>query len=158
MSQTHARTKKRRIIALASVITLAGAGAAFAYWTATGTGTGAATTGASAAFTVTSDPAVGDVTPGGPGAAVAYHVTNPADGPQTLTAVTAVAADAAGVAWVPTGACLAADYVITVDSVPAGAIPAGATVDGAITVTLTDTGANQDDCQGQTVPLYIVAS
>lgn len=159
MNTVLSRRKKGAAIALAAVLAVAGAGAAFAYWTSTGTGTGSATTGASVAFTITSEPAVGTIAPGNAGQTVDFTVTNPADGPQYLTSVTVSIADASGVAWVPTGNCQLADYTAEITDAPTyGNIAAGAFVEGVVTVTLTSTAANQDDCQGQEVPLYFVAS
>jgi hypothetical protein len=68
-------------------------------------------------------------------------------------------ADANGTAWVPTGDCDIADYAVDVTALtPVGPLVVGGTSEGTARVTLTDSGANQDDCQGQTVPLYFVAS
>ncbi|QKV73892.1 hypothetical protein [Amycolatopsis sp. Hca4] len=154
---THGR--KRIIIAVAAVLTLAGGGIALAYWTSSGTGSGTAATGVSAAFTIAADPPAGEIAPGNAGSAVSFHVTNPSDNAQYLTTVTATLADANGVAWVPPAGCLIGDYTVTMTTpAPAGDIAGGATVDGTATVTLANTGANQDACQGQDVPLYFVAS
>ncbi|GHH65818.1 hypothetical protein [Promicromonospora soli] len=159
MAKTLHQDKKRIAVILAAVLTITGVGVAFAYWTSTGTGTGSATTGESVAFTITSDPAVGTLAPGSAGQTVDFTVTNPGEGTQNLTDVTVTLATVDGTPWVPTGDnCLAADYTATVTDVPAGQIPAGGSLDGTATVTLTNTTANQDDCQGQEVPLYFTAS
>jgi hypothetical protein len=159
MASTIRRGKKRITIGVIALLTVAGAGAAFAYWTATGSGTGEATTGESVAFEITSETAVGTIAPGNAGQTVDFTVTNPGEGSQYLTAVTVALETAAGVAWVPTGDCSIADYVATISTAPAaGQIAAGAAVTGTATVTLTNTAENQDDCQGQTVPLYFEAS
>jgi hypothetical protein len=159
MAKIISRGKKRAAIALAAVLTITSAGIAFAYWSSTGSGIGSATTGDSVAFTIASETAVGTLAPGSEGQTVAFTVTNPGEGTQYLTQVTVAIADAEGVAWVPTGTCLLADYTATVSTAPAvGSIVAGGTVDGVATVTLANTTANQDDCQGQAVPLYFVAS
>jgi len=158
METTHSRGKKRIAIIFAAVLTITGVGVAFAYWTSTGTGDGEATTGESVAFTITSDPAVGTLAPGNAGQTVDFTVTNPGAGTQFLTEVTVALATADGTPWVPTGDCLVADYTATVTDNPSGAILAGGSLDGTATVTLTSTGANQDDCQGQEVPLHFTAS
>jgi hypothetical protein len=152
------RGKKRIAIILAAVLTITGAGVAFAYWTSTGTGTGAATSGASVAFTIASEPAVGTLAPGSAGQTVDFTVTNAGEGTQNLTGVTVEMATADGTPGVPTGDCLAADYTATVTTNPSGEMPAGGTLDGTVTVTLTSTAVNQDDCQGQDVPLLLTAS
>ncbi len=159
MAQTVSHGKKRITLALAAVLTLVGAGAAYAYWTSTGTGAGSATTGVSVAFTITSDPAVGTLAPGSAGQTVDFTVTNPGTSAQYLTAVTVEIANADGSPWVPTNGCLAADYTATISTAPpAGTLLAGGSATGTATVTLADNGANQDSCQGQSVPLYFVAS
>jgi hypothetical protein len=159
MARTMSRRNKRFALALATVLTLGGAGAGFAYWTSTGSGTGSASTGASVAFTIASDPAVGTIAPGSAGQTVDFTVTNPGPGTQNVFGVSVTMADSTGAAWVPDGDCDIADYTATITTAPTfGPIPAGGTTDGTATVTLTNTGSDQDDCQGQTVPLYFVAS
>jgi hypothetical protein len=159
MARTISSGKKRITILLAAALTLAGAGAAFAYWTSTGSGTGTATSGESTAFTISSMTPVGTLAPGSAGQTVAFTVTNPGEGTQNLTTVTISLATPDGVAWVPTGDCLASDYTATVTTQPSpGEIAAGGSVDGTATVTLDNTAADQDECQGQDVPLYFVAS
>jgi hypothetical protein len=158
MEKTINRGKKRTAIILAVALTLTGAGIAFAYWTASGTGTGTATTGESVAFTITTDPAVGTLAPGSAGQTVDFTVTNAGEGTQNLTGVTVAMATADGTAWVPTGDCLAADYTATVTDNPSGEIAAGGSLSGTVTVTLANTAVNQDDCQGQDVPLLLTAS
>lgn len=158
MTKPSSRRKKGAALA-AAVLTLAGAGAAFAYWTSTGSGTGTATTGDNVTFEITSLPGVGMIAPGADGQTVAFTVTNPGAATLYLTEVTVSIATADGTAWEPTGACLIADYTATISSAPAaGEIAAGGSVDGVATVTLANTAVNQDDCQGQDVPLYFVAS
>jgi hypothetical protein len=154
------RSRKKLTVGLVGLFVLAGAGAAFAYWTATGTGTGTATTGESVAFAVTTQPPVGVLAPGNAGQTVTYTVDNPGSSAQRLTNVTVTIAGPNGAPWQPAGNCRAADYTATMTSKPpVGDIAAGgSSTPGTVTVTLANTGANQDDCQGQSVPLYLVAS
>lgn len=159
MAELRRPAKKRTALVLTAVLVAAGGGVAYAYWTASGSGTGEATTGTAVAFTIASDPAVGDLSPGSAGQTVDFTVTNPGTGSQLLEAVTVTTADADGVAWVPAGACEAADYTATISTpVPPGEVPAGGSVEGVATITLANTGVNQDDCQGQAVPLYFEVS
>jgi len=159
ITRTRTRGTKRAAIALAAILTVAGAASAFAYWTETGTGTGEATTGESVAFVITTDPAIGVIAPGNAGQTVDFTVSNPSPGPLTLTNVAVTLADATGTTWVPATGCLITDYSVSVTTAPAyGEIAAGVGVTGTVTVTLTNTGVNQDACQGQDVPLYFVAS
>ncbi len=159
MTEIRTRGKRRTIIALAAILTLAGTGAAFAYWTASGNGVGEATTGTSTAFTIVGADADGDLLPGGPGQTVEFTVTNPGDSAQTLNLVTVQLAGAGGAVWTPTDGCLPGDYTAAVTTDPAyGSIAAGGQLTGTVTVTLADTEANQDACKGQVVPLYFTAS
>ncbi|PUB23572.1 hypothetical protein C8K30_111170 [Promicromonospora sp. AC04] len=158
MERALNRGKKRLAVILAAVLVMTGVGVAFAYWTSTGTGDGSALTGNSVVFTVTSDPPEGTLAPGSAGQTVDFTVTNPGEGTQNLTGVTVALANDDGTAWVPTGDCLATDYTATVTDSPSGEIAAGGSLSGTATVTLANTAANQDDCQGQDVPLYFTAS
>ena len=154
----NTRSKKRTAIILATILTLGGAGVAFAYWTAGGSGAGTATTGESTNFEITSEPAVGDIAPGNAGQTVDFTVTNPADSPQYLTSVTVAIATGPDTPWVPDATCLLADYTAEVTTAPAyGDIAAGGSVTGTVTVTLDNTTIDQDDCQGQSVPLFFEA-
>lgn len=158
MTEPMSRGKKRTSIVVAAALVLAGAAAVFAYWTSTGTGTGTATTGESVAFTITTGTAEGLLAPGSDGQVVGFSVANSAEVPQYLEAVTVELADEDGTPWVPTGTCDIADYTATISTAPpAGEIAAGGSVDGFATVTLENTAVNQDDCQGQDVPLYFEA-
>jgi hypothetical protein len=151
--------RKRIIIAFVALFSLAGVGIAFAYWTSSGSGDGTATTGESTAFEITVDPAVGTIAPGNAGQTVDFHVANPSDDAQYLSDVTATMADADGTAWVPPEGCDIADFTVDMTSpAPSGDIAGGNSVDGTVTVTLTNTTENQDACQGQTVPLHFVAA
>ena len=156
---TFSTGRKLAVVAAIVVCALAGTGIAFAYWTSSGTGTGTATTGDSLAFAVTAEEPVGTIEPGSAGQTVAFTVTNASGGTQHLSNVTVAMANAAGVAWAPTGGCLIADYTATITTAPdPGAIAAGGSAAGTVTVTLANTGINQDACQGQSVPLYFHAS
>jgi len=159
MAKTALHGRKRTVIVFAAILTLLGGGIAFAYWTSSGNGSGTATTGVSTAFTVTAAAPVGEIAPGNAGETIAFTVTNPSTSPQYLTTVTATLATPDGAPWVPTGACLAADYTVTMTTpAPAGDIAGGGSVDGMVTVTLANTAADQNACQGQDVPVYFVAA
>lgn len=159
MAKVFSRGKKKIAVGVAVVLMIGGAGIAFAYWTASGSGTGTAMTGESVAFTITSEEAVGTIAPGSAGQTVDFTVTNPGEGTQYLTTVTVTMATADGTPWVPEGECLIADYTAEITTAPpVGDIVSGGFVEGTATVTLANTAVNQDDCQGQAVPLYFVAS
>jgi hypothetical protein len=159
MAKTRSRRKKRVTLVLVAILVLGGAGVAFTYWTAGGSGDGEAQTGTSVDFTIAADPAVGTITPGGPGQTVDFTITNPGPGSLQLSDVTVSMASATGVPWVPDGGCDIADHTASVTTQPAaGEIPAGDSVDGQATVTLANTAVNQDACMGQVIPLYLTAS
>lgn len=153
------RRKKSTSLIVAAGLTLAGTGVAFAYWTSTGTGEGTATTGTSTAFVIASQPPVGaPLSPDGPTQTVAFTVTNPGSGVQTLTAVTVRVANDDGSAWVAVPDCSAADYTATISTPPAyGSIAPGGNLTGTASVTMIDTGQNQNGCKEATVPLYFEA-
>lgn len=154
---THGR--KRIIISIAAILTLVGGGVALAYWTSGGTGDGAATTGTAGTFDITVDGPVGEIAPGNAGETIDFHVFNNGTNTQHLSDVTATLADANGTPWLPDGGCLASDYTVDMSTpAPAGDIAPGGSVDGQVTVTLANTGENQDACQGQSVPVHFVAS
>ncbi len=159
MAQRTSRFKRSIVIVVAVVMGLAGAGVAFAYWTSSGTGDGTATTGTSEDFTITPAGAVGELAPGGPDQTVAFTVENDGSKALYLSGVTVTIENTDGSAWVPAGDCLPADYDVTITTAPpVGNILAGASVAGEATVTLDNTAINQDDCQGQVVPLHFVAA
>ena len=160
MARTMSRRKKRFTFTLVAVLVLSGFGVAFAFWTSSGTGDGSAETGTSVSFTIgESGVPEGTIAPGSDGQTVEFTVTNPGPGVQSLSDVTVEMADEFGDAWVPDGDCLIADYNATITEDPSPAeMAAGSEVTGTVTVTLDNTGVNQDDCKDQTVPLYFVAS
>ena len=162
---------RRRIAVIGAVtaLTLAGGGAAFAYFTDTGTGTGAGTVGTSTAYTVTvSAPTGGPLTPGGATEAFTYTVHNASSGSQQITHATITVAPDADHA---TAGCNGAWYQVSGAGITTAANPASQTyvtpitipaattsvsVQLAFTVTLIDSGTNQDACQGD-APVVTVA-
>jgi hypothetical protein len=173
----HRITKKRAVVALSVVAVLAAAGAAIAYFSSTGTGTGSATVGSSTPFTVTETaqsggPLYPDAAIGGSNVQTnTYTVKNPSAGQQKLNQVVVKIATSTGGTWTSqanTGkpACTANDFSVGgqpvgqawTDTSQAGDLAANQTVTSHATVELIDNGANQDNCQGVTVPLYYSAS
>ena len=139
-----------------AALTLATAGAAYAYWTTTGNGSGTASTGTSSAFAVTTSSSVGSpLTPAGPTQTVAFHIKNNNSGVQYATAAAVSVANSDGTPWTSVAGCSAADYTVSVTTFVAGSILSGATKDGVVSISMNDTGSNQDGCKSATVPLYI---
>jgi hypothetical protein len=170
-------TSKRFIGALSVIAVLAAAGAAIAFFTSSGTGSGSATVGTSTAWTVGQtgttgpallpDPAIGT----GNIQTKSYQVTNPSSGSQNLKQVVVSIANGNGSGWSSPAdntkpACTAADFSVGgqpvgqswTDTSLSGDYTAGSSQSGTATVQMIDNGANQDNCQGVTVPLYFQAS
>ena len=168
--------KKVAAIGLAAGLVLGGAGAAFAYFTSTGSGTGTATTGSATNWTVSVPSTTHtDLTPvstigTGPSDTLSYSITNAGTGFQNLaTATISVASVTAGPVSGP-NACTANDFsvggelagvthVTTIGTDEAGTSPGPAGVyNGTVSLQLVDNGQNQDQCQGATVTLKVVAN
>jgi len=173
-------TKKRiAAVALSGAIILGTGGIAAAYFTSSGNGTGSVTVGSSTPWSVSESgtpsggPLFPDASIGGANIQTdGYTVKNVGSGSQNLSTVTIKVANADGSAWssqtngsLP--ACDASDFSVGgsavgsthTDTALAGDYTAGQTnTGGSVTVELIDNGANQDNCQGLTVPLYFVAS
>lgn len=173
------KSKKGIALLAALVVAIAAAVGAYAYFTSTGSGTGSATVGSATNWVVGQT----SVTSGGPlypdaaigGANIqtnAYHVKNAGSGSQALTQVVIKVATSTGAAWssqadLSKPPCTAADFSVGgqavgaswTDTALAGDFTAGQDkTTGSVTVELIDNNANQDNCQGVTVPLYFAAS
>ncbi len=145
---------------------------AYAYFTSTGSGTGNATVGTDSAWTVGQTGSTGAANLY-PDAAIgtgsvqtkAYDVTNPSAGHQNLTSVTVKVAMADGSPWT-SGTCSKNDFSVGgapvgttyTDTDSAGNFAGGETRSDTVTVQMIDSGSNQNDCRGLTVPLYFFAS
>jgi hypothetical protein len=159
MSRVGSRSRGIAAICVATLIVVGGGGAAFAYWSSSGSGTGTATTGTSASFVVTSEaPTGGPLVPGGSSQSVAFTVANPSTATLDLSSLVITVAESDGSAWVSVPGCSEADYVIGTPVITYGSVAGGDDVEGTVTVTMTNTAGDQDACQGEAVPLYVVAS
>ena len=94
------------------------------------------------------------MTPGGPGQSVPFNVANPSTGSQDLSSVVVTVANADGSAWTD-GDCSADDYVVDAPVIAYGTVAGLSDVDGTVTISMIDTGVNQDDCQTAEVPLLL---
>jgi hypothetical protein len=151
-------TRRRIIIACvaAGIVIIGSAGAAYAYFTSTGTGTGSASVGSASNWTV-SQPAdtSHNLYPGSGSETLTYTVTNVGAGAQAFNSVTpAIATDGSGnvkaggqavagclAAWFPTPTVISEPPVDT-------SIAHNGTATVQIGITMTDSGTNQDKCQG----------
>jgi hypothetical protein len=152
--------KKRVVAALATTCVLALAAGAYAYFTSTGSGTATATVGSSSAV-VLHGTVSGSMYPGG-SQTVTLTVDNPGSGAQRVGTVslTKVQSDGTHSGCVTT---------IAPTENPAFAMPAvvvnktyspgnAQAVTPAGTLTMNDTGLNQDACQGATLTLTLASN
>ena len=150
------RITKRTIVLLGVVAAaVAVSVGAYAYWTTSGTGTGSADTGTDVGVTVNETSASTGLYPGG-SVALSGNFTNAAAFNQYVTSVSA-SVDAFNVAADPSKpACTEADFNITGNPSAVGqqiaANSTGGTWSG-LSLNMTNTGANQDNCKNITVPL-----
>jgi hypothetical protein len=148
--------KRRMLVALASIGALAIAAAAYAYFTTTGSGTATATVGTASAVTLKGT-VTGNLYPGS-SSPVSLTVDNPSSGKQRVGTISLekIAPDAghSSCSVVITGGnpdFTMADVVVNkVFSTGNGqAVGVGGTL------TMNDTGVNQDACQGATLTLTL---
>ena len=154
-------TKKRALV-LGAVAVLAVAGAAIAYFTSSGSGNGSATVGVATAWEVNvSSPTGGPLYPGSGEENLAYTVKNNSAGFQNLNSTSATVVDD-GSGNIKSGGsavvgCLSADFTAT-DTSPAPVnLAGGATANGSVKVTMTDSGKPQDACQGKSPEITVEA-
>ena len=149
-------TKRRAVMTLTTALLVVVVGGAYAYFTTSGTGTGTASVGTSSAVTLHAT-VTGTLYPGA-SSPVSFTVDNPSSGKQrvgtiSLSSIT-VDASHSECSTVITGGN--PDFTM-----PAVAVNAqfgsgnGQAVTPAGTLTMNDTGVNQDACQGATLTLHV---
>jgi hypothetical protein len=140
---------------------------AYAYFTNTGHGSGSASVGTSTAWTIDNIVTSGGaLSPGSGEQTVAYKVTNSGSSSLRLSKVTVKVANDNGSTWAPASGCSAADFSINgatagdsyEDVENAQNFGPGGAVDNTVTITMVDTGKDQNACQGALPPLYLSAS
>jgi hypothetical protein len=148
--------RKRVIIGLAGVCVVAIAAVAYAYFTSTGSGTATATVGTSSAVTIKGTVS-GNLYPGS-SSTVTLTVDNPSSGKQRVGTVSLekITPDAghSTCSVVTTGGnpdFTMADVVVNKTYGPGN----GQAVTPTGTLTMNDTGINQDPCQGATLTLSL---
>ncbi len=146
--------RKRILVPVAAIAALAIAGIAVAYFTASGTGSGTATVGTSAGVTITGVSFDSTLYPGG-STNVRYTITNSSS--NTAVSVDKIVADTSagtnGITGLPVG-CSASDFTFGAVSV-GRSIPASGSISGSGTLSLANTNANQDACQGASPVLHL---
>jgi hypothetical protein len=149
-------TKKRALVALSCTCAIAIAGAAIAYFTTTGSGTGTATVGSSSAVTLHAT--VSSTLYPGSSSPVSFTVDNPSSGSQrvgtiSLSSIT-VDAGHSSCSTVITGGN--PDFAMPAVAVNKTFAPGnGLSVTPTGTLTMNETGVNQDACQGATLTLHL---
>jgi hypothetical protein len=165
LTRKNGERRKKRFLAVGvtTFAVLAGAGAAFAYWTTsgTGTGTGGATSAPSAVTVVQTS--TGTITAPGGSVALSGDFNNPNTGATYVTSVTAVVSPSftSSVVNASLPACTPLDFTITGTSNTPGDIASGTAVGSwsGLTLTLTDRGSNQDNCENlSTVPIVYTSN
>lgn len=155
----HFLTSKRALIALSSLAVLAVAAVAYAYFTSTGSGTATAKVGTSSAITLKGT-VTGNLYPGS-SSQVSFTVDNPSSGSQrvgtiTLTGITVDAGHSTCSAVITGGT---PDF--SMPAVPVNAtFPSGngQAVTPKGTLTMNDTGVNQNACQGAELTLALASN
>jgi hypothetical protein len=144
---------KKRVFVLAVVAVVAAVGTtAFAFFSASGSGTGSASVGSASGIVLTSD-SVSGLYPAGSDVTVGVHIQNPGSGDQHVGTVSgAVQTDDNGTAGDPSDDCLGTWF--QVDPITYNAtVTHGTTSDTSTKVRMTDSGTNQDACQGKTLTI-----
>lgn len=149
-------TRKRALVALGCACALAVAGAAFAYFTSSGSGTGTATVGSSSAVTLHAT--ISSSLYPGSSSPVSFTVDNPSSGVQRVGTVTlaSISVDGAHSECVTT--ISGANPAFSMAAVPVNQVinPGnGQSVAATGTLTMNETGTNQDPCQGATLTLHL---
>jgi hypothetical protein len=160
--------------AVSAALAVSASGAAYAYWTTTGSGSATSTTGTSTALSVAQNGTISGMTPGGVAQDVNYTITNSTATPQYATTVTinkvsvnyinaagtgsgATAANHAAGAVAET--CTVADFTVVQPDALGVDLPSGATAFTRVTakksgtISMVNSGSNQDDCKNTTVNL-----
>jgi hypothetical protein len=149
-------TKKRALVALGCTFALAAAGVAFAYFTSTGSGTGTATVGSSSAVTLHATIS-SNLYPGA-SSPVTLTVDNPSSGSQRVGTVTlaSISVDSGHSSCSTTISGANPDFTMPAVTVNQVFGPGnGQSVTPAGTLTMNETGVNQDACQGATLTLHL---
>jgi hypothetical protein len=168
--------RRRVLIALGTLGALAAGAIAVAYFTgADGSGTGSATVGSSTAWGVTVNSGGATYSPVGynaiyPGSgteSIPFTVTNNGKGAQNLKTVSYAIKDDGGNPALaetsngtPITGCQASWFSAAANggNQPPGTLSPGGTYNGKVDVTMSDSGGNQDACQGALPGVVVTAS
>ncbi len=167
----HRLTKRHIAILLLTFASVLGVtGVAFGYFTSSGSGNGQASVGSASPFTVSvSSDSSGSLYPGAGSETLTYTVTNPSSGYQHLAGTSAavvaysgsISADAGDVTQSgnPVSGCLASWFSAANTAPSSQELAGGATSpQGNVVVTMSDSGTNQDPCQGARPDITVSAN
>lgn len=151
------RLTKMRALALGIPLALALAAGAYAYFTTSGSGTGTASVGSSSAVTLHAT--VSSSLYPGSSSPVSFTVDNPSSGTQRVGAVSlsSITVDAAHSTCSTAISGGSPDFAMPAVTVNKNFAPGnGQSVTQTGTLTMNETGVNQDACQGATLTLHLV--
>jgi hypothetical protein len=152
-------SRKAKIGVIGVVISMGIGIGAYAFWTQGGTGTGAATTGGTTGITVVQDSTTASTLyPGGPAEALSGHFVNTNSGDVSITSVTAVVTSTTSAGDTTKPACTTEDFAIGGTSGPYLVASGSTTTWSGLTVSLTNTAFNQDNCKGATIGITYTAA
>jgi hypothetical protein len=149
-------TKRRAVFVLTAGLVVAVASGAYAYFTTSGSGTGTASVGTSSAVTLHAT-VTGSLYPG-TSSPVAFTVDNPSQGKQQVGTISlsSITADADHKECSTTTTGGNPDFSMPAVTVNHTFAPGeGEAVTPTGTLTMNDTGVNQDKCQGATLTLHL---
>ncbi len=151
--------KKRVLLGVTAVLVLALAAGAFAYFSSTGTGTATATVGSSSAVTLHGTVS-GSLYPGA-SSTVTFTVDNTSSGSERVGTITLtkVQPDASHSSCSTTITGEKPDFTMAAVTVNKSYSPgSGQAVTPTGSLTMNETGANQDACQGATLTLTLASN
>ena len=152
-------TKRRAVFALTAAIVVVVVGGAYAFFTTSGTGTGTASVGSSSALTLHAT-VTGSLYPG-TSAPVAFTVDNPSSGKQQVNTITlsSITVDAGHSECVVTTSGEKPAFTMAAVTVNQSFGPGnGQTITPTGSLTMNETGLNQDKCQGATLTLHLTSN
>jgi hypothetical protein len=149
-------TKRRAFFALTAALVVAVAGGAYAYFTTSGSGTGTAAVGSSSAVTLHAT-VTGSLYPG-TSSPVSFTVDNPSTGKQrvgtiSLSSITVDAGHSECSTVITGGNPDFTMAAVAVNATFASGNAQAVTPTGSLT--MNETGTNQDKCQGATLTLHL---
>jgi len=149
-------TKKRAFVALGCTCALAVAGIAFAYFTSSGSGTGTATVGSSSAVTLHAT--ISSSLYPGSSSPVSFTVDNPSSGVQRVGTVSLASISVDSGHSTCSTTITGGNPDFTMAAVPVNQVISpgnGQSVAATGTLSMNETGLNQDACQGATLTLHL---